>query len=66
MTDAATGKTLQGASIYVPDLKTGTISDANGNYVLHNISTGSFLVQVGYIGYKNLVKNVLLNENTVH
>ncbi len=58
VTAAATGNALQGASIYIPDLKTGTLSDANGNYVLHNIPAGNFLVQVGYVGYKNFVQKI--------
>ena len=64
VTAAATGSPLQGASIYIPDLREGTISDANGNYILHNIPPGNFLVQVGYVGYKNMVQRVSLNDNT--
>ncbi len=64
VTAAATGSPLQGASIYIPDLREGTISDANGNYIIRNIPMGNFLVQVGYIGYKNMVQRVSLNENT--
>ena len=45
VTAASTGLPLQGASIYIPDLKAGAISDINGNYVLHNIPSGNYLVQ---------------------
>jgi iron complex outermembrane receptor protein len=55
---------LQGATIYIPDLKVGTASDANGNYILRNIPAGTYLVQAGFVGYKNNVKTISLNENT--
>ena len=64
VTAANTGLPLQGATIYVPDLKAGTTSDANGNYTLHNIPAGTYLVQAGFVGYKNNIKTILLNGNT--
>ncbi len=62
--DSATGKPLQGASIYIPDIKAGTTSDANGNYILRNLPAGTYLVQVGFVGYKNSIKKISLGENT--
>jgi iron complex outermembrane receptor protein len=59
----STGLPLQGASIYIPDLKIGTTSDANGNYILQNIPVGNYLVQAGFVGYQNNIKRISLNEN---
>ncbi len=64
VTAATTGSPLEGASIYIPDLKTGTTTDASGNYILHNIPAGNYLVQAGFVGYKNNIKRISLNENT--
>lgn len=64
ITDAGTGKPLQGATIYIPDLKTGTTSIADGTYIIHNIPPGTYLVQAGFIGYKNNIKTLSINENT--
>ncbi|MDQ6755961.1 MAG: TonB-dependent receptor [Bacteroidota bacterium] len=64
VTDSKTGTTLISASIYISDLKAGTTSDLNGNYVLHNIPAGTYLIEAGYVGYKNLLKTVTLTENT--
>jgi iron complex outermembrane recepter protein len=64
VTAVNTGLPLQGASIYIPDLKKGTISDANGNYILQNIPAGNYLIQAGFVGYQNMVKRISLNENT--
>ena len=65
VTAANTGLPLQGATIYIPDLKAGTTADVNGNYTLRNIPAGTYLVQAGFVGYKNNIKTVTLNENTV-
>lgn len=42
---------LPGASIYVENLKTGTISDIDGFYTLSNLKPGSYTVRVSYVGY---------------
>ena len=57
-----TGQPLQGATIYIPDLKTGTTADANGNYFLH-VPEGTYLIQAGFVGYKNNVQKITLNQN---
>jgi iron complex outermembrane recepter protein len=64
ITAGKTGLPLPGASIYIPDLKTGTIADTNGNYALHNIPAGNYLIQAGFVGYKNNIERIALNQNT--
>lgn len=58
-----TDSALQDASIYIPDLKVGVASDKNGNYTLHNIPQGSFLVEVGYVGFKSILKTVSVSQS---
>ena len=65
VTDAKTGLPLQGASIYISDLKAGTTSDAQGNYILKNLPAGTYVVEVGYIGYNNAVQTIFLSGNTI-
>lgn len=64
VTDSKTGAALVSASIYISDLKAGTTTDQNGNYTLRNLPAGTYLVEAGYVGYKNLLKTVSLTENT--
>ena len=49
--DAVSKETLIGASIYFPDLRKGATTDMNGFYQLDNLPTGTFIIQVNYIGY---------------
>jgi len=64
VTAANTGVPLLNASVYIPDLKMGTLTDINGAYILHNIPAGTYLIQAGFVGYKNNVKTLTLTDNT--
>ncbi|MDB5222662.1 MAG: hypothetical protein JWN83_1329 [Chitinophagaceae bacterium] len=64
ITDSKTGTVLISASIYIADLKAGTTTDQDGNYILRNLPQGTYLVEGGYVGYKNLLKTVTLTQNT--
>ncbi|MGN6539581.1 MAG: carboxypeptidase-like regulatory domain-containing protein, partial [Ginsengibacter sp.] len=50
------GAPLSGASIYIADLRKGDISDANGNFQISNIPSGTYAVEVKFIGYKTILK----------
>ena len=52
--DAATHLPLSGATISLPALKTGAISEGNGNYLIRNVPDGSHAVEVSFIGYATL------------
>ncbi len=62
--DKNTGKALQGASIYISDLKTGGISNAAGEFTIPNVSEGFHLVEVSHIGYTSLAENILVQGDT--
>ncbi|HLZ89278.1 MAG TPA: carboxypeptidase-like regulatory domain-containing protein, partial [Puia sp.] len=57
ITDKA-GKPIAGATITIPDLKTGTVSDENGKFTLTLGSRGIHLVEVSYVGYSTFYHNV--------
>ncbi|HET6254956.1 MAG TPA: TonB-dependent receptor [Puia sp.] len=58
VTDKADGKPIAGATISIPDLKTGTATDANGNFSITLATRGIHLVQVTYVGYATFNRNV--------
>ncbi|HEY8930276.1 MAG TPA: TonB-dependent receptor [Mucilaginibacter sp.] len=51
VTDKADGKPIIGATVSIPDLRRGSITDVNGHYSLTNLPKGIYLVQVTYVGY---------------
>ena len=57
------GSVLAGTSIYISDLRKGSIADANGNYAINDIPSGTYLVEIKYIGYKTILKNIFFNGN---
>jgi len=71
--DKANGEALIGATIYIPELKTGVITNPYGFYSI-SVPAGSYSVTFSYIGYQtqtpvinltaNKQLNVLLEEDT--
>jgi iron complex outermembrane receptor protein len=53
-----TQEALPGAVLFFPDLKTGTVSDANGKFEMRNLPKVKTLVQVKMLGYKNYVRQI--------
>jgi len=60
ITDKFSGETIPGATIYIPELKTGAISDINGNYIINNLPKIKIILQISFVGYKSIVENVNL------
>lgn len=51
ITDKADGSPLPGATVYIPDLRSGAVSDANGFYQFKQLPSGKFLIQVKLLGF---------------
>lgn len=66
ITDHATGETLPGVNIYIPDLKTGTISNFDGTYKIENLPSSKVLVQVTLTGYKLISEIIDLEVTRTH
>ena len=60
--DLSNGEDLTGATIYIVELNTGTISDFYGNYSV-TLPEGHYTVQFSFIGFETLKKKVLLDKN---
>lgn len=52
--DKETLQNIPGATVYLSDLKRGTTTDINGAFQLQNIPNGIYLIEVSFVGYKNL------------
>ena len=65
VTDKATGITIPGATVSIPDLRTGTVTDANGKYLISNLPKGVYLVQISFVGYATFNQRVDLSKISV-
>lgn len=64
ITDANTHEPLIGATVYLPDLHLGAVTDAKGHYQIANLPKGNLLLEVRYIGYSDYTKKVQVNGPT--
>ncbi len=52
---------LIGATVFVPDLNKGTVSNAKGSYELSNLPSGNIKIQFSFVGYTNRIETFVLN-----
>lgn len=64
VTDAIDGQPVVGASIYFPQLKQGTITNANGQYILKDLPAVKTTIQVTYVGHLTIIQTVDLRNTT--
>ena len=57
------GEPIMGASIFVKGLSMGTTSDINGAFLLERIPNNTYVIQVSYIGYNTITKQVVLTKS---
>ncbi|TSA25220.1 MAG: TonB-dependent receptor [Bacteroidetes bacterium] len=60
--DRSNGEDLTGATIYVAELNTGTVSDIYGNYSL-TLPEGTYTIQYSFIGFESTKQTVVLDQN---
>ncbi len=56
---------LRGATIFIPDMNKGTVSNNNGNYELLNLPKGKIKIQFSFLGYTNRIETVELNGKSL-
>lgn len=58
--DAKTGEVLVGASVWTAKIGRGTVTDANGQFVLSRLPEGIVELNVSYLGFESIRENVTL------
>ena len=56
---------IDGAIVYIPDLKIGSASHADGSYTIINLPKGNFLVEVRFLGYTLETKLIKIERATI-
>ncbi|MEJ7626543.1 MAG: TonB-dependent receptor [Ferruginibacter sp.] len=64
ITDASTNLPLQGVTVFIADLKSGTNTNAKGEFVINNISEGLHLLEISHIGYTTIAENIIIDADT--
>ncbi|MBS1502289.1 MAG: carboxypeptidase-like regulatory domain-containing protein, partial [Bacteroidetes bacterium] len=64
VTDQQTGAALPGATISF-NATSSTVSDAKGNYQIHDLTSGPYQLKVTYVGYQPVYKNVTLRADSI-
>lgn len=65
ITDNANHAALNGASVYIPDLKLGAVTDANGKYSIKDVPHGTYLVVASFLGYASQTKEINIKETAI-
>ncbi len=60
ITDVKSGQPLAGASVYFSDIKSGSVSNDQGQYKIQNLPPGRYLVEVSFLGYTSIIDHVEL------
>ncbi len=63
VTDAAEGIALPGAHIVIKGTHSGGFTDRNGQFQLERVPGGTYLLEVSFLGYETLVREVELTGN---
>lgn len=64
ITDALKGTALSGVSVFIPELKTGTLTNGQGVYRIQQIPSGKYLVTVSLVGYGTLDETLTIHSIT--
>jgi outer membrane receptor for ferrienterochelin and colicin len=65
ITDASTGDGLPGATVYLPDLEKGNVTNADGQFNLKGIPAGIYKVRISFVGYATLIKAIPIKSDTL-
>ncbi|MEP7230630.1 MAG: TonB-dependent receptor [Ginsengibacter sp.] len=63
ITAVASNAPLAGATVYIADLKKGAVANSAGYFQINNIPHGSYLVEIRFVGYNSILKNISFEKN---
>ena len=64
ITHAESREAVIGATVYIPELRTGATTDAQGAYRIDNLPAGNLTVQVSFVSHKTLLQPLSIRQNT--
>jgi iron complex outermembrane receptor protein len=64
ISDSENNQSLEQVSVYIPQLEKGTVTDANGNYLLKDLPEGTYKLVISYLGYETYSISLDINSGT--
>ena len=61
ITDSATHQGLDGATVYIPQLKLGSLTDAKGYYKISPLPNGTYELEIEMLGHATIAKQITIN-----
>ena len=62
--DLKTGNPIEGVSVIISDAKTGSTTNAKGEFFIANISDGKHLVEISHLGYATIAAYIEVRGDT--
>jgi outer membrane receptor for ferrienterochelin and colicins len=59
------GTTSKQATVSLLNTNTSTLTDSLGNFILENIKKGKYQIQASSMGYFDIIKSILVNDNEI-
>lgn len=63
--DAETGEPLPAANVVLDELQRGAPADADGNYEINNVPSGTYTIVVSYVGYDRYEQSLEVGNQDV-
>jgi hypothetical protein len=63
ITDSKNNETVIGVNVYIPEIKSATRTNEYGFYSI-TLPEGNYNIEISYIGFQTITRNVVLSENT--
>ncbi len=58
ITDSKTGAPVEGVTVYISDIRSGTATNAAGYFSISNIPQGKHLIEITHVGYNSIVESI--------
>ena len=65
ITDSNTGEPVPGANIFIQQLERGAVTDFDGEFVIENVSAGTYTVVITFVGYQRQQQSVTVGNQNV-
>ena len=61
--DSESGESIPGANVYLSNTNYGSSTDIDGYFIILDIPNKNYTLNISYLGYEKIEKEILINEN---